>query len=150
MQCFSGDAEQHDFLAALRTLVCLLPLTAQTENSLNIDTLGRLWPGGYLSHLAGGGHLVETDLLALLGSGQLAGATLDVLSHGSLPASSLFWRHAKVTLTPHTAARALHGESMAQIADKTRALHPSEAAASVVNFKQGYWPHEASTSRQTG
>ena len=105
MQCFSGDAEQHDFLAASRTLVCLLPLTAQTENSLNIDTLGRLWPGGYLSHLAGGGHLVETDLLALLGSGQLAGATLDVLSHGSLPASSLFWRHAKVTQTPHTAHR---------------------------------------------
>jgi phosphoglycerate dehydrogenase-like enzyme len=58
--------------------VCLLPLTADTENILNRETLGRLLHGGYVINVARGGHLVEADLLALLDGGQLAGAALDV------------------------------------------------------------------------
>ena len=141
VQCFSGEAGFHDFLAASRILVCLLPLTPETENILRRDTLARLQPGGYVINVARGRHLVESDLIALLDSGHLAGATLDVFRTEPLPAAHPFWKHPKISLTPHTSARTLRGESMAQIARKIRALETGACPASLpglVNPNQGY------------
>jgi glyoxylate/hydroxypyruvate reductase len=138
VRCFSGDAGFHAFLAATRILVCLVPLTPHTENILNRDTLGRLMPGAYLVNVARGAHLVEDDLLALLESGQLAGATLDVFRTEPLPAGHPFWNHPKITLTPHTSARTLRDETVAQIAGKIRALQRGEPVAGVVDRERGY------------
>ena len=139
--CFSGTHGLDDFLAATRILVCLLPLTPETENILNTGTLSRLLPGGYVVNVARGGHLVDDDLIALIDSGQLAGATLDVFRTEPLPVSHPFWRHPKITVTPHTSARTLRDESMVQIAGKIRALESGAAFASlagVVDLKKGY------------
>ena len=141
VQCFSGEAGLNDFLAASRMLVCLLPLTPETENILRRDTLARLQPGGYVINVARGRHLVESDLIALLDSGHLAGATLDVFRTEPLPMAHPFWAHPKITLTPHTSARTLRGESIAQIAGKIRALETGASLSSlagVVNLNQGY------------
>jgi glyoxylate/hydroxypyruvate reductase A len=138
VQCFAGPGEFDAFLAASRVLVCLLPLTAETEGILNRRTLGRLQPGGYLVNVARGGHLVEDDLLALLASGQLAGATLDVLRQEPPPPDHPFWRHPKITLTPHTSARTDRDASVAQIAGKIRALERGEPVAGVVDRVRGY------------
>ena len=138
MRCFAGDGAFDEFLAACRVLVCLLPLTAQTEGILNRRTLGRLQPGGYLINVARGGHLVEDDLLALLESGQLAGATLDVLRQEPPPPDHPFWRHPKIILTPHTSARTDRDASVAQIAGKIRALERGEPVAGVVDRERGY------------
>ena len=62
----SGEVGFETFLSSTRVLVNLLPLTADTKDILNRDTLGRLKPGGYLINVARGAHLVEDDLLALL------------------------------------------------------------------------------------
>jgi glyoxylate/hydroxypyruvate reductase A len=128
----------NDFLAASRLLVCLLPLTPETENILRRDTLVRLQPGGYVINVARGRHLVDEDLIALLDSGHLAGAALDVFRTEPLPAAHPFWAHPKITLTPHTSARTLRGESIAQIAGKIRALERGEAVAGVVSHALGY------------
>jgi glyoxylate/hydroxypyruvate reductase len=40
---------------------------------------------------------------AALDSGQVGHATLDVVSEEPLPPTHPFWRHPKVTLTPHNA-----------------------------------------------
>lgn len=144
VECFSGDigsAGFTDFLAASRVLVCLLPLTPDTQNILNRDTLAQLRPGGYVINVARGGHLVDEDLLALIDSGHLAGATLDVFRTEPLPAEHPFWSHPKVTVTPHTSARTLRDESIAQIAGKIRALQngaPITALAGVVDPQKGY------------
>ena len=138
VQCFAGDGEFDAFLAASRILVCLLPLTAQTEDILNRKTLGRLQPGGFLINVARGAHLVEDDLLALLDSGQLAGATLDVLRQEPPAPDHPFWRHPKITLTPHTSARTERDASVAQIAGKIRALERGEPVAGVVDRVRGY------------
>lgn len=111
--CFSGAAGLHDFLAATRILVCLLPLTPDTENILRRDTLARLLPG----------------------------AMLDVFRTEPLPAAHPFWRHPQITITPHTSARTLREESIAQIAGKIRALDRGASIASlagVVDPKKGY------------
>lgn len=138
MRCFAGAQQLAAFLAATRVLVCLLPLTAQTEGILCRDTLSKLQSGGYVINVARGGHLVEDDLLALLGAGRLAGATLDVFREEPLPPEHPFWRHPAITVTPHMSARTLRAETVAQIAAKIEALERGEAIAGVVDRQVGY------------
>ena len=138
VKCFSGAEGFKDFLAASRVLVCLLPLTPDTRDIMNHEHLSRLRPGGYVINVARGAHLVEEDLLALLDSGHLAGATLDVFRTEPLPTGHPFWTHPKITVTPHTSARTLRSESIAQIAGKIAALQRGEPLAGVVDRAQGY------------
>lgn len=134
----SGDVGFDSFLSNTRVLVNLLPLTPETENILNRRTLGKLKAGAYLINVARGAHLVEADLLALLDSGHLAGATLDVFRAEPLPAEHPFWHHPNITITPHTSARTLRDESIAQIAGKIRALEAGQGIAGVVDPVRGY------------
>jgi glyoxylate/hydroxypyruvate reductase len=136
--CHSGVDRFHTFLSSCRVLVNLLPLTRDTENILNRDTLSRLKPGGYLINVARGAHLVEDDLVSLLDSGHLAGAALDVFRSEPLPADHPFWSHPKITVTPHTSARTLRVESIAQIVGKIHALERGDAIAGIVDPKRGY------------
>ena len=138
VSCFHGPDGLPAFLSQTQVLVNLLPLTPETESLLNRDTLGQLRPGGYLINVARGAHLVEDDLLALLGSGHLAGATLDVFRTEPLPTEHPFWHHPRITVTPHTAARTLREESIAQIARKLHALQRGEPIAGVVDPQRGY------------
>ena len=141
VQCFSGDDGFKKFLAGTRILVCLLPLTPETENILNHSNLSKLLPNAYVINVARGGHVVDDDLIALIDSGHLAGATLDVFRQEPLPHAHPFWKHFKITVTPHTSARTLRAESIAQIAGKIQALQGGAAISSiagVVNMKKGY------------
>jgi len=135
---FRGAAQLDEFLASSRVLVNLLPLTLDTQNILNCDTLGRLQPGGYVINGARGAHLVDDDLLALLDSGHLAGAALDVFRIEPLPPAHPFWRHPRITLTPHTSARTLRETSIAQIAGKIASIERGEPVAGLVDVGRGY------------
>ena len=55
-----------------------------------------------------------------------------------LPAGHPFWAHPQITLTPHTSARTLRDESIAQIAGKIRALEAGHPIAGVVDAIRGY------------
>jgi glyoxylate/hydroxypyruvate reductase A len=138
VQCYAGQAQLPEFLAATRVLVCLLPLTPDTQDVLNHANLSRLQAGGYLINVARGAHLVDEDLLSLIDSGHLSGATLDVFRTEPLPAEHRFWQHPKITVTPHTSARTLRSESIAQIAGKVVALEQGAAVAGVVELARGY------------
>lgn len=141
VQSFSGVEGFNDFLAATRIVVCLLPLTPGTENILNRGNLLKLMPDAYVINVARGGHVVDGDLIALIDSGDLAGATLDVFRQEPLPAEHPFWKHPKITVTPHTSARTLRAESISQIVGKIQALNNGAAIASiagVVDTKKGY------------
>ena len=135
---FAGREQLGDFLQASRILVNLMPLTPETENILNRQTLSQLPRGGYLINVARGRHLVEEDLIPLIDSGQLAGATLDVFRTEPLPAEHPFWHHPKITVTPHTSARTLRDESIAQIAGKILAVQRGAPIRGVVDLQRGY------------
>jgi glyoxylate/hydroxypyruvate reductase A len=135
---FNGAAQLDAFLAASRVLVNLLPLTPDTTNILNRERLSRLQPGGYVINVARGAHLVDDDLLALLDSGHLAGATLDVFRTEPLPQAHPFWLHPKITITPHTSARTLRETSIAQIVGKLAALERGDPVAGLVDVGRGY------------
>ena len=138
VRCYAGLEQLDDFLVETRVLVCLLPLTEETRGILNRQTLSLLRPGAYVINVARGGHLVEDDLIPLLDSGQLAGAALDVFREEPLPAHHPFWQHPKITITPHTAARTLRDESVAQIAGKILRLERGETIAGIVDPQKGY------------
>lgn len=138
VRTFAGAAQFGEFLSVSRVLVNLLPLTHETQDILSRNTLSRLLPGGYVINVARGAHLVDDDLLALLDEGHLAGATLDVFRTEPLPADHPFRTHPKITVTPHTSARTLRDESIAQIASKILALERGEAIVGVVDPARGY------------
>ena len=138
VRAFTGAEQFNDFLGASRVLVNLLPLTPDTTDVINKDALSRLQTGAYVINVARGAHLVDEDLLAAIDSGHVAGATLDVFRTEPLPAGHAFWNHPRITITPHTSARTLREESIAQIARKMAALQRGEAVAGVVNPARGY------------
>lgn len=135
---FAGAAQFDAFLAATRILVCLLPLTPDTRDIMRRETLARLQPGGYVINVARGAHLVDDDLVALLDNGHLSGATLDVFRTEPLPSEHPFWKHRKITVTPHASARTLRDESIAQIVGKILAMERGEPVAGTVEFDRGY------------
>jgi glyoxylate/hydroxypyruvate reductase A len=138
VRCYAGTEQFDEFLAETRVLVCLLPLTEETRGIMNRRTLSLLLPGAYVINVARGGHLVEDDLTPLLDSGQLAGAALDVFQQEPLPAGHPFWHHPKIAITPHTAARTLRDESVAQIAGKIARLESGASIAGIVDPMKGY------------
>ena len=138
VRCFYGADGFHDFLAASKVLVSVLPATPETRDLINRDTLSRLQPGGYLINVARGSQLVEEDLLALIDEGHMAGAALDVFRTEPLPAGHPFWAHPKIHITPHTAALTIRAESIAQIAAKISALQSGKPVVGLVDRQRGY------------
>ena len=138
IECFAGTEQLSQFLAGTRVLVCLPPLTAPTENILCRANLSQLPAGAYVINVARGAHVVDDDLLALLDSGQLAGATLDVFRTEPLPPEHPFWKHPKIRVTPHTSARTMRDETIAQIASQIKAFERGESLRGVVDLARGY------------
>jgi glyoxylate/hydroxypyruvate reductase len=135
---FGGEASLDRFLQASRILVCMLPLTPDTRDLINRARLQQLQSPGYFINVARGAHVVEADLLALIDSGHLAGAALDVFREEPLPASHPFRAHPRIALTPHTAAQTLIDESAQQIAHKIVALERGESVGGLVDRSRAY------------
>ena len=103
VDCFHGAEGLDAFLRDLDFLICLLPLTPETEGILNADLFARLPKGAHLVQTGRGRQLVQDDLLAALDSGQIAAAVLDVTDPEPLPAGHSFWTDPRIMLTPHIA-----------------------------------------------
>lgn len=136
--CFAGSEGMDDFLRGTRVLVSMLPLTPETTNLLDRARLSLLPHGAYLVNVARGAHVGEPDLLTLVRSGHIAGATLDVFRNEPLPGPHPFWDEPRITITPHMAALTLPGPSAAQIAGKIDALERGEAVPDTVDRTRGY------------
>ena len=138
IQVFSGRDLLGQFLNKADILVCMLPLTPETENILNARTFSRLPPDAYLINVGRGAHLVDEDLLSALDSGQLSGALLDVFREEPLPEQHPFWSHGKITITPHIASVTNPGSAAAQIAENYRRVQNNEPLLNLVDVNNGY------------
>ena len=85
-------------------LILLLPLTQETKNIINSDSLKMVKNGAILLNAGRGGLIEDNDLLEALDSGKLSRCTLDVFNEEPLPKEHPFWFHDKVTVTPHISA----------------------------------------------
>jgi glyoxylate/hydroxypyruvate reductase len=137
MASFAYD-ELDLFLANANVLVCLLPLTPETQGLLDRQRLARLPRGAYVINVARGPVVVEADLLGAIDGGHLSGAMLDVFHVEPLPPEHPFWHHPRITVTPHVSAMTQIGESVAQIAVKIRMLEAGLPVSGVVDPARNY------------
>jgi glyoxylate/hydroxypyruvate reductase A len=136
--CFYGDEALKAFLGQSEILICLLPLTPETNGILGKIHLAALPAGAYLINAGRGAHVIEADLLEALGSGHIAGAALDVFQTEPLPKGHPLWSHANVTVTPHIAALTLPTTAGPVIADIVHAAQAGKPIPHRVNAKRGY------------
>lgn len=103
-------------------LVVLVPLNKQTKQVINDETLSWCQPHAMLINVGRGGHVDEQALLTALDDGVIRHAVLDVFSEEPLPDDHAFWRHEKVTVTPHISARSDDNQTAAVIVDYYRTI----------------------------
>ncbi len=77
------------------------PLTKETHQLINAETLAMMKPTAYLVNAARGGLIDEEALLAAVQKGQIAGAALDVLADEPVAAGHPFLQEERILLTPH-------------------------------------------------
>lgn len=138
IKCFSGAEGFGAFLEGTEILVCLLPLTESTRGILNADTFNRLKRGASIINAARGPHLVDSDLLEALNSGQISSATLDVFHVEPLPKSHPFWTNPKITVTPHVASLIDAPTGSKIVAKNIRTFHETGTVADLADAKRGY------------
>ncbi|WP_040664779.1 2-hydroxyacid dehydrogenase [Nitratireductor aquibiodomus] len=135
---YAGDAELPNFLESANVLVCLLPLTAETEGILNHRHLSMLPEDASLILCSRGEHLVVEDLLELVKSGHMRGAILDVFTSEPLPACSPLWSTPGILVTPHMSGLAKPRDIASQIAENIARLERGETPHSVIDPSVGY------------
>jgi len=138
IETFHGRDGLAPFLNQCKMLICLLPLTPETKGIINSDTLAALPAGAKFINGARGGHVVDVDLLAALDSGHIGGATLDVFHAEPLPEDHAYWRHPRVTVTPHNAADSFPGDVAPQLVENLRRALAGEALLNPVEVGRGY------------
>jgi glyoxylate/hydroxypyruvate reductase A len=138
IQSFAGAENLHRFLQRSDILVCVLPLTPDTRGILNAKTLAALPQGAFVINIARGGHVVDSELIAALDAGHIAGATLDVFVPEPLPSEHPFWTHPKITLTPHVASLTDPRTAAVPIAENLRRLRDGRPFLHLVDRQSGY------------
>jgi glyoxylate/hydroxypyruvate reductase A len=143
IRSFAGEAELPAFLARTDILVALVPLTPDTQGILNRRLFLGLARDGVLGapvliNAGRGGLQVEADILSCLDDGTLGAATLDVFHEEPLPASSPFWRHPRVTVTPHNAADSDADAISDYVVGQIRDYETGKPLRNVVDRHRGY------------
>lgn len=124
---YAGDNELEAFLNNTQILVCLLPLTSETESILDLDLFKQLKRPAWIINVARGEHLVDEDLIYALDSNILQGAWLDAFSEEPLPDKHPFWNRPNIMITPHIASITQPSEVAEQVVDNyKRALSGME------------------------
>ena len=136
--CFHGMDQLRDFLSGSDFVVCLMPLTAQTTGIINAETLSWMKPGAYIVNGARGQHIVDTDLIAALDSGHIAGAAVDVQHVEPMPEDHPFWFHPKIVSFPHIAAVTIAESVVPQIAENYRRMRDGRPLVNQVDLERGY------------
>jgi phosphoglycerate dehydrogenase-like enzyme len=135
-----GPETLPELLAESDFIVLAAPLTPETEDMINAETLALVKPGAWLINVARGRLIDERALIRALRDGQLGGAVLDMFRDEPLPPMSSFYDLPNVIVTPHTAwssGRVLD-RSVELFCDNLRRFATGEPLLNVVDPGAGY------------
>ncbi len=135
-----GPETLPELLAESDFIVLAAPLTPETEEMINAETLAMVKPGAWLINVARGRLIDERALLRALRDGELGGAVLDTFRDEPLPPMSSFYDLPNVIVTPHTAwssGRVLD-RSVELFCDNLRRFATGEPLLNVVDPDAGY------------
>lgn len=121
-------------------LVLALPSTAETVGLMNDELLSRLKPGSHLINISRAALIDHDALKERLDSGQIARASLDVVSPEPLPDGHWLYQHPSVQLSPHIAWNGPRShERMSQaFLDNLRRWCAGDSLQGVVDTCAGY------------
>jgi len=138
VECRSGPEGLDSVLSESDILVLLLPNTPETENIIRKESLEKCKPGVAIIN-AGRGDLIDDNaLLEALESGKVSGATLDVFREEPLHPDHGFWRHPRLLVTPHIAAKTSPKTAGPVIAENIRRCECGEPLLYMVDKESGY------------
>ncbi len=80
---------------------------------------------------------MEEDLLAAINNKKLARAVLDVFRQEPLPETHAFWKHPKITVTPHVSGWHVDG-ALVDVAENYSRLINGEPLLHEINRSLGY------------
>ncbi|SLN75739.1 2-hydroxyacid dehydrogenase [Roseisalinus antarcticus] len=138
LRCLAGPSELETAIDGAEILVLLLPLTPETENTLDAPRLARLSPGAVVLNPGRGALVDDTALLAALESGQVGHATLDTFRTEPLPADHPYWQNDQVTVTPHIASATRPDTASVVIAENLRRAIDGAPLLHLVDRSRGY------------
>jgi glyoxylate/hydroxypyruvate reductase A len=133
-----GAEHLDEFLDGVQILVSILPATPETDHIICRRTLSRLPKGAWVIAAGRGNQIHDSDLLAALDSGHIAGAVLDVFRKEPLPSSDPFWHHPKILITCHTASFIDPSVGGQIIAENLKAFIEGRSISDIVDIEQGY------------
>lgn len=141
--CFHGGDGLDAFLSGTDILVCLLPLTPDTEGLIGTTVFEKLRQkgplGGPIFINAGRGRIhVEADIVAALQNGVLKAASLDVFEVEPLPQDCPLWELNNVIITPHVAAVSNPKNLSQLISRQILALREGRPLEHLVDVTRGY------------
>ncbi len=118
--------------------ICILPLTAQTDELFSADVFAAMPAGSYFINGGRGRQVQEDDLLNAIRSGQLAGAALDVFVEEPLPKAHPFWLEPRISIWPHVAAQTNSETAAEQVAQAISTVLAGGKPDHIVDKKRGY------------
>ncbi|MCS7203344.1 MAG: phosphoglycerate dehydrogenase [Thermodesulfovibrio sp.] len=92
------------------------PLTSETKNMINKETISKMKDGVYIINCARGGIVNEKDLYEAIESGKVAGAAVDVFEKEPPDPSNPLILSEKVICTPHLGASTLEAQENVAVA----------------------------------
>ncbi|WP_169976029.1 phosphoglycerate dehydrogenase [Tautonia rosea] len=122
----------HDLWGQCDYITLHTPLTADTRNLINAETLKQMRPGVRIINCARGGLIDPEALKAALDSGHVAGAAVDVFDPEPPPADHPLVNHPKVVVTPHLGAST--EEAQVAVAEEAARLLADFLARGQVRF----------------
>jgi glyoxylate/hydroxypyruvate reductase len=138
IDCYSGDDALAAATAQADVVICLLPLTRETENKLAETFFNQLKPGAIFINVARGAIVDDSALLQALNNGQLQGACLDVFRQEPLPPEHPFWQQPNILITPHVSAVTNVSTVVEQIVENYRRCQCGEPLLNPVDVVRGY------------
>ena len=130
----------HELLAVSDVVVLAAPLTPETRQLINADTLSMMKRGAFLVNIGRGKLIDDEAVAAALEDGRLGGAALDVFTREPLDPASRFWDLPNVIVTPHMsgAMEDYWTPLVGLFAENLRRFERGEPLLNVVDKHAGY------------
>lgn len=135
---YTGLSGLKTMLSNTDLLINLLPLTQDTHHLLDRELLSELPCGAKLINFSRGAVIDIRALLALLETGHLSHAVLDVFEHEPLSPSDPIWNNPRVTVLPHISAPTNMSSASNIVAKNINNYRKQHVIPDSVDVRMGY------------
>ncbi|MDC4987825.1 glyoxylate/hydroxypyruvate reductase A [Acinetobacter baumannii] len=136
--CYSGSDGLSDMLKKTDILICLLPLTPQTQGLINQKMIQSLRKNSSIINFSRGLIIDDLALREELNNGHLEHVVLDVFDIEPLSPESWHWQHEKVTVLPHISAPTNRKSASLIVAENIRKYRLDGSIPPFINKMIGY------------